>query len=62
MELWEATVISLKSFVITSPGVLTHFLPGSARLRDLAFAETPLSAISGVTWSPDTSVKTRIQK
>ena len=52
----------LKSSLITSPGVLTHFLPDSGRLRGLTFAETSLSAIPDSPGAPTLQLKRRIQK
>jgi hypothetical protein len=46
----------LKSSLITSHDVLTHFQPGlKGGLRGLTFAETPLSAISRFNWSPESA-------
>jgi hypothetical protein len=52
----------LKFSLITPPGVLTHFLPGSARLRGLTFAETSLSAIPDSPGVPTLQLKRRIPK
>jgi hypothetical protein len=58
-DCWKPWLISS---LITSPGVLTHFLPDSGRSKGLTYAKTPLSAIPDSPGAPTLQLKRRIQK
>jgi hypothetical protein len=55
--------VLIKSSLITSSDVSTHFRPGpKSRLRGLTFAEAPLSAISRFSLSPESTEARRLFK